>query len=55
MDFFPHYILEYAGMSFAAVFRAHGPDAITRIKTVISNGLPAKYRDFCRPPVKSGK
>ena len=47
MEIFPHYILEYAGLSFDYVFRTYGPDAITRIRTVISNGLPAKYRDFC--------
>ena len=47
-DFFPFYCLEYRGKSFHEVCTTHGgTDALTKIKTVLSNGIAKNYRKFC--------
>ena len=47
-DFFPFYCLPYRGKSFHEICTTYGgADALTKIKTVLSNGIAKNYRKFC--------
>ena len=46
-DVFPYYILEYRGETFKEIHTKHGESAIDKIKTVISLGIPQRFRKYC--------
>ena len=46
-DIFPYYILEYRGETFEEVHTKHGETAVDKIKTVISHGIPQRFRKYC--------
>ena len=55
---FPHYVLPFRGMTFKQVYDLYGSDAIAKQRQVVSGGIPAKYREFCKnqkTPVNSPK
>ena len=48
---FPHYVLPFRGMTFKQVYDLYGSDAIAKQCQVVSGGIPAKYREFCKSQI----
>ena len=48
---FPHYVLPFRGMTFKQVYDLYGSDAIAKQRQVVSGGIPAKYREFCKSQI----
>ena len=44
---FPHYVMQYKGLTCTEVHSKWGDNAVDKITTVISDGLPERFRKYC--------
>ena len=46
-DIFPYYCLQFRGKSFLEIRSTFGEDALSKIKTVLSDGIAKNFRQYC--------